>query len=139
MLPKTLPTGHNCLWTAKTGSSAAGTFSYSRKHTPTSFLPLLRNYLTVSNLPSATNFTTPLLHTPTQGSRTSNKRVGKTTCTSQQNCKDNQRLSRSSTPPLGRAVSEQQSPELCLALSDKIRTHRDCIQHAYAFRHKENI
>ena len=65
------------------------------KHAPTSFLPLLLNYLTVSNLPSATNFTTPLLHTPTQGSRTSNKRVGKTTCTSQQNCKDNQRLSRS--------------------------------------------
>ena len=65
------------------------------KHAPTSFLPLLLNYLTVSNLPSATNFTTPLLHTTTQGSRTSNKRVGKTTCTSQQNCKDNQRLSRS--------------------------------------------
>ena len=109
------------------------------KHAPTSFLPLLHNYLTVSNLPSATNFTTPLLHTTTQGSRTSNKRVGKITCTSQQNCKDNQRLSRSFTPPLGRAVSEPQSPELCLALSDKIRTHRDCIQHAYAFRHKENI
>ena len=65
------------------------------KHAPNSFLPLLRNYLTVSKLPSATNFTTPLLHTTTQGSRTSNKRVGKTTCTSQQNCKDNQRLSRS--------------------------------------------
>ena len=41
------------------------------KHAPTSFLPLLLNYLTVSNLPSATNFTTPLLHTTTQGSRTS--------------------------------------------------------------------
>ena len=67
------------------------------KHAPTSFLPLLHNYLTVSNLPSATNFTTPLLHTTTQGSRTSNKRVGKITCTSQQNCKDNQRLSRSFT------------------------------------------
>ena len=28
---KLFPTSHNCLWTAKTGSSAAGTFSYSRK------------------------------------------------------------------------------------------------------------
>ena len=53
--------------------------------------------------------------------------------------RDLEPFSRSFTPPLGRAVSEQQSPELCLALSDKIRTHRDCIQHAYAFRHKENI
>ena len=65
------------------------------------FLPLLHNYLPVSNLPSTTNFTTPLLHTTTQGSRTSNvrnsKRVGKTTCNSQQNCKNNQRLSRSFT------------------------------------------
>ena len=67
------------------------------KHAPNSFLPLLHNYLPVSNLPSTTNFTTPLLHTTTQGSGTSNKRVGKTTCTSQQNCKDNQRLSRSFT------------------------------------------
>ena len=56
MLPKTLPPGHNCLWTSKTGSSAAGTFSYSRKtrsyqfsttstQLPTGFKPTKHNKL----------------------------------------------------------------------------------------------
>ena len=95
MLPKTLPTGHNCLWTSKTGSSAAGTFSYSRKtrsyqfpttptQLPNGFKPTKRNKL---------HYTTPT-HNNSRLTHL-NKRVGKTTCTSQQNCKDNQRLSRS--------------------------------------------
>ena len=48
---KLFPTSHNCLWTAKTGSSAAGTFSYSRKSRS---YRLQHNYLTVPKLPSAT-------------------------------------------------------------------------------------
>ena len=97
MLPKTLPTGHNCLWTSKTGSSAAGTFSYSRKtrsyqfpttptQLPNGFKPTKRNKL---------HYTTPT-HNNSRLTHL-NKRVVKTTCTSQQNCKDNQRLSRSFT------------------------------------------
>ena len=97
MLPKTLPTGHNCLWTSKTGSNAAGTFSYSRKtrsyqfpttptQLPNGFKPTKRNKL---------HYTTPT-HNNSRLTHL-NKRVGKTTCTSQQNCKDNQRLSRSFT------------------------------------------
>ena len=75
--PKTLSISHNCLWTAKTGSSAAGTFSYSRNTrfcklstTPTAGAQLLNGF-------KATKLHYSLSTTNNFRAHLKNKRVGK--------------------------------------------------------------